>query len=72
VYYLNLLITELNKCQENCFLKFLDTLPTQFQQARKKGMILAIDFHKDPNYVKHNSEYIYKSVPKSSTNKFYR
>jgi hypothetical protein len=47
-------------------------LPAQFQQARKKGMILAIDFHKDPNYAKHSSEYIYKSVPKASTNKFYR
>ena len=63
---------ELNQYQENCFLKFLDMLPAQFQQARKKGMILAIDFHKDPNYAKHSSEYIYKSVPKASTNKFYR
>ena len=30
----------LNKNQEKSFLRFLDMLPGQFQQARKKGMIL--------------------------------
>ncbi|MCK5158795.1 MAG: transposase, partial [Candidatus Heimdallarchaeota archaeon] len=64
--------TELNQNQEICFLKFLNALPAHFQQVRKKGMILAIDFHKDPNYAKQDSEYIFKSVPKASTNKFYR
>jgi hypothetical protein len=65
-------VPELNHYQEISFSKFLNALPSQFQRARKKGMVLAIDFHKDPNYAKHTSKFIYKSIPKASTNRFYR
>jgi hypothetical protein len=71
-WFKNVSIDELNDQQGKSFLSFLNSLPPQFQQARKKGMILAIDFYKDPNYSKEDSEYIYKSVPKASTNRFYR
>lgn len=65
-------IGNLNSSQSKKFLHFLKRLPVAFQKARKKGMILVLDFHTDPNYSKHKSNCIWKGKPKASTNRFYR
>jgi len=65
-------IRKLNSSQSKKFLHFLEKLPVTFQKARKKGMILVLDFHTDPNYSKQTSNCIWKGKPKASTNRLYR
>ncbi|MFX0062517.1 MAG: transposase, partial [Candidatus Hermodarchaeota archaeon] len=64
-------LTELIRYQHEHVQNWLNALPEQFQRARKKGMILAIDFHTDPNYTKHPSEYIVTAKKKASTRQFF-
>ncbi len=64
-------LEEITEIQQLKFHRFLDFLPHPFQRARKKGMVLAMDFHMDPNYAQHPGEYIIKSLPKCSTNQFF-
>ncbi len=65
-------VDEITKWQQVGFLHFLDSLPENFQRARRLGMVLAIDFHLDPNYAKTLSSYIRKGKPKASTSQFYQ
>jgi hypothetical protein len=65
-------IDEITISQQVGFLHFLDSLPENFQRARKRGMLLAIDFHLDPNYAKTLSAYICKGRKKASTHQFYQ
>ena len=58
--------------QQIGFQHFLESLPENFQLARKQGMLLAIDFHTDPNYAKNLSDYICKGKRKASTHQFYQ
>ena len=63
---------KLNFSQSKKFLYFLKRLSIAFQKTRKKGMILVLDFHTDPNYSKQTSNCIWKGKTKASTNRFYR
>ena len=65
-------IEEITVSQRMGFLQFLDSLPKSFQRVRKQGMLLAIDFHLDPNYTKTSSTYIRGGKQKASTNQFYQ
>ncbi|MHA1947686.1 MAG: transposase [Candidatus Hodarchaeales archaeon] len=65
-------VEEVTISQRVGFLKFLDGLPKSFQRVRKKGMVLAIDFHLDPNYAKTSSVYIRGGKKKASTHQFYQ
>ena len=65
-------VEEITLSQQIGFLKFLESLPENFQSARKQGMLLAIDFHNDPNYARTVSPYICKGKKKASTHKFYQ
>ena len=65
-------IDEITISQQNGFLQFLDSLPDSFQRARKQGMLLAIDYHMDPNYAKTLSNYIRGGKKKASTHQFYQ
>jgi hypothetical protein len=64
-------LTELIRYQPEHIQNWLNALPKHFQQVRKKGMILAIDFHTDPNYTKYPSEYTVIAKPKASTRQFF-
>jgi hypothetical protein len=65
-------VEEITASQKVSFFHFLESLPESFQHARRKGMLLAIDFHTDPNYGQTSSAYISKSKPKASTHRFYQ
>jgi hypothetical protein len=65
-------VDDITISQQIGFLHFLNSLPKSFQRARKHGMLLAIDFHTDPNYAKTLSTYIRKGKPKASTSQFYQ
>ncbi len=65
-------VDDITISQQIGFLHFLNSLPMSFQHARKHGMLLAIDFHTDPNYAKTLSTYIRKGKPKASTSQFYQ
>ena len=58
--------------QQDAFLDFLESLPESFQKVRKKGMLLAIDFHTDPNYARTQTAYICKGKRKASTHQFFQ
>lgn len=66
------IVDELNQTNQYSFLHFLKCLPTNFQQARKRGICLALDFHCLPNYTKNSGNFICKGRRKSSTNQFYQ
>lgn len=57
--------------QQEQFQAFLNILPAPFQRARKEGMVLALDFHLDPNYTVKKSSYIYKGKQKAGTKQFF-
>jgi len=65
-------VENITTSQQVSFHHFLESLPESFQIVRKQGMLLAIDFHTDPNYAQTTSPYICKSKPKASTHKFYQ
>ncbi|MFX1516397.1 MAG: transposase [Promethearchaeota archaeon] len=65
-------VKEIVESQQLRFQDFLDSLPDNFQKIRKQGMLLAIDFHTDPNYTKHPSPYICGGKLKASTNQFFQ
>jgi hypothetical protein len=65
-------LDELVSHQQEQFHAFLDILPAPFQQVRKKGMELTLDFHLDPNYAVNLSSYIYKGRQKAGTKQFFR
>ncbi len=65
-------VEQITVSQQFGFQHFLESLPENFQRARKQGMLLAIDFHTDPNYAKRLSPYICKGKRKASTNQFYQ
>ncbi|PWI48079.1 hypothetical protein CEE45_08625 [Candidatus Heimdallarchaeota archaeon B3_Heim] len=65
-------VDDIATSQQVGFLQFLNSLPESFQRARKRGMLLAIDFHLDPNYAKTLSSYIRKGKRKASTSQFYQ
>ncbi|NHJ00485.1 MAG: hypothetical protein EAX86_00005, partial [Candidatus Heimdallarchaeota archaeon] len=65
-------VDQITGTQQIGFFQFLNSLPENFQRARKRGMILAIDFHLDPNYAKTTSSYIRNGKPKASTSQFYQ
>jgi len=65
-------VDELTSSQQLGFFRFLESLPESFQFVRKQGMLLAIDFHTDPNYARTTSVYISKNKRKASTHQFYR
>jgi len=65
-------VEEVTISQRVGFLQFLDSLPESFQRVRKQGMLLAIDFHLDPNYAKISSAYIRGGKLKASTSQFYQ
>ncbi len=65
-------VEEITTSQQKRFLQFLDSLPVSFQRVRKQGMLLAIDYHLDPNYSKSKSVYIRGGKRKASTHQFYQ
>jgi len=65
-------VEDITTLQQAGFYQFLESLPENFQFARKQGMLLAIDFHTDPNYAKTLSAYICKGRKKASTHQFYQ
>ncbi len=65
-------VEDITVSQQAGFYEFLKSLPENFQLARKQGMLLAIDFHTDPNYAKALSPYICKGRKKASTHQFYQ
>jgi len=65
-------VETLNITNQNSFLQFLDALPPSFQQVRKQGMQLVVDFHLIPNYTKTQSNFLCKGRHKASTNQFYQ
>jgi hypothetical protein len=65
-------VEQITVSQQLGFQHFLESLPENFQRVRKQGMLLAIDFHTDPNYAKKLSPYICKSKRKASTHQFYQ
>jgi len=65
-------VEEITISQQVGFQHFLESLPENFQFARKQGMLLALDFHTDPNYAKTSSAYICKGRRKASTHQFYQ
>ncbi|MFX1250442.1 MAG: hypothetical protein ACFFCZ_02405 [Promethearchaeota archaeon] len=50
---------------------FVDRLTNAFQDARKKGMVLVLDCHTDPNYGKDSPPYIIKGRNKASTHRMF-
>ncbi len=64
-------VEDIRISQQIGFQQFLESLPENFQLARKQGMLLAIDFHTDPNYARTTSDYIRGGKKKASTHKFY-
>jgi hypothetical protein len=65
-------VEDITISQQIGFQHFLESLPENFQLARKQGLLLAIDFHTDPNYAKTTSAYICKGKRKASTHQFYQ
>ncbi|MHA2247446.1 MAG: hypothetical protein ACXADY_21035, partial [Candidatus Hodarchaeales archaeon] len=65
-------VEDITASQQTGFYQFLESLPENFQFARKQGMLLAIDFHTDPNYAKTLSTYICKGRKKASTHQSYK
>jgi hypothetical protein len=65
-------VEDITASQQAGFYQFLESLPENFQFARKQGMLLAIDFHTDPNYAKTLSAYICKGRKKATTHQFYQ
>lgn len=64
-------LDELVNYQQERFHEFLSILPAPFQRARKKGMVLTLDFHLDPNYSVKKTSYIYKGRQKAGTKQFF-
>ena len=64
-------VEDITASQQVGFYQFLESLPENFQFARKQGMLLAIDIHTDPNYAKTLSAYICKGRKKASTHQSY-
>jgi hypothetical protein len=64
-------LDELVDYQQERFHEFLNILPAPFQRVRKKGMVLTLDFHLDPNYSVEKSSYIYKGKQKAGTKQFF-
>ncbi|MHA1237503.1 MAG: transposase [Promethearchaeota archaeon] len=64
-------VEDITASQQVGFYQFLESLPENFQLARKQGMLLAIDVHTDPNYAKTLSAYICKGRKKASTHQSY-
>ena len=65
-------VKDITLSQHSSFQHFLNSLPKHFQRVRRQGMMLAIDFHTDPNYAKTLSAYICKDRRKASTHQFYK
>jgi hypothetical protein len=65
-------VKDITVSQQVGFQHFLESLPKSFQHVRKQGMLLAVDFHTDPNYAKTTSPYICKSKRKAGTHQFYQ
>ncbi len=65
-------VAEINISQQISFQHFLESLPEIFQHIRRQGMLLAIDFHTDPNYAQDPTDYIRKTKRKASTNQFFQ
>lgn len=65
-------VDDITASQQIGFQNFLESLPNSFQTVRKQGMVLAVDFHTDPNYAKKMSTYISKGKRKAGTVKFFQ
>jgi hypothetical protein len=64
-------VEDIRISQQIGFQQFLESLPESFQIVRNQGMLLAIDFHTDPNYARTTSNYIRGGKKKASTHQFY-